>query len=163
MDGHAMPVEACPLVVLCQLSSLTPRACSASSALCRKGWKVPSCSTPGTDRSSVPCQSIFPVSASRRFIQFLIKYIKEKEDPKASYFVLQVFQMCSYWLLFTSQQAGLTAKCQESKYNCGRECSRHLKKMQRPRGDIFICNMRAHRWYTSGNCKKEVENEQCKI
>lgn len=35
-----------------------------------------SCSTPGTDRSSVPCQSIFPVSASRRFIQFSLKPLR---------------------------------------------------------------------------------------
>ncbi len=28
-----------------------------------------SCSNSGTDRSSLPCQRIFPVSASRRFIQ----------------------------------------------------------------------------------------------
>ena len=132
-----MPVEACPLVVLRQLSSLMPWPCSASSALCRKGWTVPSCSTPGTDRSSVPCQSIFPVSASRRFIQFLIKYIKEKEDPEAIYFVLQVSQICSYELLFNSQQAGLTTKCQESKYKCGIECRRHLKEDAETQGRYF--------------------------
>lgn len=35
-----------------------------------------SCSTPGTERSSVPCHSTLPVSASRRFIQFSLKPFK---------------------------------------------------------------------------------------
>lgn len=78
------PCEVC-------INSAPWRLGPAPTAQCRqtKGWGVPSCSTPGMDRSSVPCQSIFPVSASRRFIQFLIKYIKEKQGTQSdSYFVL---------------------------------------------------------------------------
>ncbi len=39
-----------------------------------------SCSTSGTDRSSLPCQRIFPVSASRRFIQLTRKPFRMSSD-----------------------------------------------------------------------------------
>ena len=35
-----------------------------------------SCSTSGNDKSSLPCHRIFPVSASRRFIQLILKPLR---------------------------------------------------------------------------------------
>lgn len=52
--------------------SCWPKGKASRAAVCPLVlWNVPSCSTPGTDRSSVPCHNTFPLSASRRFIQFL--------------------------------------------------------------------------------------------
>lgn len=58
------------------------RAAQPSPQVHSEATQLPSCSTPGTDRSSVPCQRIFPVSASRRFIQFLIgKQLRKTRYP----------------------------------------------------------------------------------
>ena len=71
-----------------------------------------SCSTSGVDISSLPCQRIFPVSASRKFIQFTLKPLSMSSAREG------IFRHCYFqWQVQVEKPWKRKSKANETKTN----------------------------------------------